>query len=361
MAAGCEWERQVASIDIVVPCYQYARFLRDCVTSVLTQDIQNLRVLVIDDASGDNSAEIAAQLASEDPRVEVSIHRSNRGHIATYNEGIDWVSSDYFLLLSADDLLPPGSLLRAISVMEQHRDISFVHGGEVTLYTGQPLPEISVGAQKPQWRISTGREFIEELCRTVSNPVSTSTAVVRTTAQKSAGHYCPKLPHSGDMDMWLRLAMIGRVGTTAAAQGIRRTHESNMSASQRSGKMRDRQDFLQREAAFRSFFSGAGSALPDASQLGRRALRNLADQAFWSGIAQICLGYARLGFTLLKFSFKLAPINAYLPPVSYLLRTDRVLHKIGVVVAEAAKLMGKGSDHAANAETDRGRRWTPGD
>ncbi len=69
MAAGCEWERQVASIDIVVPCYQYARFLRDCVTSVLTQDIQNLRVLVIDDASGDNSAEIAAQLASEDPRV----------------------------------------------------------------------------------------------------------------------------------------------------------------------------------------------------------------------------------------------------------------------------------------------------
>lgn len=105
-------ERQVASIDIVVPCYQYARFLRDCVTSVLTQDIQNLRVLVIDDASNDNSAEIAAQLASEDPRVEVSIHRSNRGHIATYNEGIDWASSDYFLLLSADDLLAPGSSAR---------------------------------------------------------------------------------------------------------------------------------------------------------------------------------------------------------------------------------------------------------
>ena len=330
----------MASIDIVVPCYQYARFLRDCVTSVLTQDIQNLRVLVIDDASNDNSAEIAAQLASEDPRVEVSIHRSNRGHIATYNEGIDWASSDYFLLLSADDLLAPGSLLRAISVMEQHRDISFVHGGDVVLYAGQPLPEISIGAQKPQWRISTGREFIEELCRTVSNPVSTSTAVVRTTAQKSAGHYCPKLPHSGDMDMWLRLAMFGRVGITAAAQGIRRVHGSNMSASysQHSGKMRDRQDFLQREAVFRSFFSGAGSALPDASQLEKGAMCNLSDQAYWSGVAQICLGHARLGFDLFKFSFNLAPINVYLPPVSYLLRTDRVLHKIAVVVAEAAKL-----------------------
>lgn len=344
-------EPQVASIDILIPCYQYGRFLRDCVMSVLNQDIQDLRVLVIDDASSDNSSEIAAQLASEDPRVEVITHRLNRGHIATYNEGIDWASSDYFLLLSADDLLAPGSLLRAISIMEQHRDISFVHGGEIVIYAGQPLPEISMDAQKPQWRISTGREFIEQLCLSTTNHVSTCTAVVRTSAQKSAGHYCPELPHSGDMDMWLRLAMLGQVGTTTAAQGIRREHGSNMSAAKRSGNIRELQDFLQVQAAFRSFFSGAGSALPDARQLERRALRNLADKAFWSGVAQMCLGYSKLGFNLLKFSWKLAPTNVFLPPVSYLLRMDRVVNRIGDVVAGAAKLKRK-SDPAANAGTD---------
>ena len=65
----------MASVDVVIPCYQYGRFLRDAVTSVLSQGISQLRVLVIDNASTDNSLEVATQLALEDRRVEVIAHR----------------------------------------------------------------------------------------------------------------------------------------------------------------------------------------------------------------------------------------------------------------------------------------------
>src|SRR4051794_15159199 len=54
----------MASIDVVIPCYQYGRYLRDCVRSVLDQDVEQLRVLIIDNASTDGSAEIARQLAA---------------------------------------------------------------------------------------------------------------------------------------------------------------------------------------------------------------------------------------------------------------------------------------------------------
>src|SRR5262245_9653241 len=93
----------MSSVDVIVPCYRYGHFLRECVESVLTQSHKHVRVLILDDASPDNTSEIGAELAREDPRVGLVRHQFNKGHIATYNEGIDWVSADYMLLLSADD------------------------------------------------------------------------------------------------------------------------------------------------------------------------------------------------------------------------------------------------------------------
>ena len=98
----------MSSVDVIIPCYRYAHFLRECVESVLNQIRVDVRVLILDDASPDNTPEIASALAGEDKRV--TFVRRKQGHIATYNEGIEWASGDYLLLLSADDYLLPGAL-----------------------------------------------------------------------------------------------------------------------------------------------------------------------------------------------------------------------------------------------------------
>src|SRR5689334_15770962 len=111
------------SVDVIVPCYCYGHFLRECVPSVLPRSHSSLRVLIIDDASPDSSGEIADRLAQEDNRVTVRRHSDNRGHIATYNEGLEWSAGEYLLLLSADDYLLPGALRRAVAVFEAHPDV----------------------------------------------------------------------------------------------------------------------------------------------------------------------------------------------------------------------------------------------
>ena len=108
----------MSSVDVIVPCYRYGHFLRGCVESALAQTGADVRVLIIDDASPDNTAEVATELAKEDSRVSFFRHAVNKGHIATYNEGIEWVSGDYMLLLSADDYLLPGALARAAELMD---------------------------------------------------------------------------------------------------------------------------------------------------------------------------------------------------------------------------------------------------
>ena len=93
------------SVSVVIPCYKYGRFLPGCVRSVLDQEGVDVRVLIIDDASPDDSAQVALDLAADDERVEARVHEVNKGHIATYNEGLlEWADGDYSVLISADDL-----------------------------------------------------------------------------------------------------------------------------------------------------------------------------------------------------------------------------------------------------------------
>ena len=59
----------MSTVDVVVPCYNYGRYLRACVDSILTQRDVDVRILIIDDMSNDSSEEVGRALAREDARV----------------------------------------------------------------------------------------------------------------------------------------------------------------------------------------------------------------------------------------------------------------------------------------------------
>src|SRR4051794_3311396 len=108
----------MAKVDVVIPCYNYGHFLGECVRSVLAQEGVEVRALVIDDASIDNTAAVAHALSVLDSRVQVISLPKNVGMIAAVNHGIGELIGDYFVKLDADDLLPPGSLKRSVALFE---------------------------------------------------------------------------------------------------------------------------------------------------------------------------------------------------------------------------------------------------
>jgi glycosyltransferase involved in cell wall biosynthesis len=312
--------RTMPTVDVVVPCYRYGHYLRDCVGSLLTQTSCEVRVLVIDDASPDDSAEVARQIAAEDPRVEVIVHTTNRGHIATYNEGIAWSSSKYFLLLSADDLLVPGALGRAVAIMEAHPEVSWTYGREILLQEGETLEEAyaSQGFRPdatPAFRVMSGETFITRLCTSGINEVATCTAVVRGDAQRQVGGYRAELPHAGDLEMWLRLSSEGAVGEVDGFQGVRRLHASNMI-----NDFLGVRDLKQREEAYESFFATAGRALPATPRWRRQLRRTLAHQAARWGIGGLRRGQFRYGMGCLALAFRVDPAAAARAPMDYLER-----------------------------------------
>jgi glycosyltransferase involved in cell wall biosynthesis len=268
----------VSTIDVIIPCYNYGRFLPASVGSVLDQPDCSVRVLIIDDASPDGSIEIARDIAARDGRVQIIGHTRNHGHIATYNEGIAWSTATYMLLLSADDLASRGALSRAISLMDAHPKVGLVYG-RFLRFAGGKVPRPSDLSRLPCVTVTGGRAFIEKLCSDPTNPVETATAVIRTSVQKQVGGYKPELPHAGDFEMWLRCAAVGDVGFVNEIQAFVRMHEGNMRNAYLADQMIG--DFRQRHEAFREFFRDAAN-LPGAADLALLADRSLAEQVVWA-------------------------------------------------------------------------------
>jgi glycosyltransferase involved in cell wall biosynthesis len=300
----------MASIDVVIPNYQYGRYLRQCVTSVLDQGIMGVRILIIDNASTDNSIEVAQELAAQDSRIEVLARRKNLGPQASFNEGIDWASAEYFAIVCADDLLVPRALARAASILGERRDAAFAVGKEIRFVDGEPLPAVRK-IENCAWRIMNASQFVEARCRElVCGPT-----VVRTSVQKKAGYYCAELPFTDDLEMLLRLATYGKVAETEAVQGLRRLHGSNMGALH---KMDRASDLRERKAAFDHFFANKGRSLPGAIKLRQRVNRSLANRAYWWGVRELYLLDFKAARRLFSFAFRTRPETVLLPPISYL-------------------------------------------
>jgi glycosyltransferase involved in cell wall biosynthesis len=268
----------VPSVDVVVPCYRYGHLLPMCVRSVLSQEGVDVRVLIIDDASGDGSADVARELAAADPRVEAREHETNKRHIATFNEGIlDWAEAEYTLLISADDELNVGALQRATSLMDANPNVAFSYGHAPRWEVQNPRPVLRPGPWHPV--IYDGHSWIKGRFAAASNPVFSPTVVTRTELQKKVGGYNPKMLHTSDLEMWLKLALWGDVGfVSGAEQGVFRVHETNMSTEYYDSDL-GLHDLEMRKLTFVEVLENHSSQLPDAEDLDRLYRKRLAKEA----------------------------------------------------------------------------------
>jgi glycosyltransferase involved in cell wall biosynthesis len=292
----------MSRVDVIVPCHQYGHFLRACVESVLAQAGVQVRVLVIDDASSDGTADVAAQLAARDERVVSRRHAVNQGHIATYNEGLEWASGDYAMVLDADDVLAPGALLRATRLMDAHPEIGMTYGR--ARVTNEPGRETFDDPSDDAWRIVDGPKWIEGVCSTGVNDVRQPSVIVRTTQQKELGGYRPALPHAGDMEMWLRFAAHGSIGIIEADQACYRLHEANMNY-----RYKGISDLRQRKACFEIFFSECRHRLADSRRLRKLASSRLAEDALHQAVASFKDGQMKLFGQLVAFAMSVSPVR----------------------------------------------------
>lgn len=273
-------------VSVIVPAYNYARYLTACVESIVSQPGVTVDVLVIDDCSTDETPSVTAALAQRHRCVRVIRHEHNRGHIDTYNEGLLQIDAPYSVLMDADDILPSGALARATALLEAHPEVGFAYGRPVH-FIDEPPARFEHRGRVRSWSVWSGHDWIARCCSHGYNVVSNPEVVMRTEVMRDCGGFKRELPHTGDLELWLQLAARADVGrVNGPAQGYYRVHATSMQRTIYKGVLVDLQG---RRDAFEYVFSGPAKTYPDSDELHSTARRALASQA----LDRACHGYDR--------------------------------------------------------------------
>lgn len=137
--------KEAPLVSVIIPVYNYDRYLGEAIESVLSQTHQHLEVIVVDDGSTDQSGEVAKSFAERGVRY---CHQVHAGIGLTRNKGVELAQGDFLAFLDADDRWPLEKLERQLGAFESDPALEMVFGQALQLQNG-PEWEAGVKDQKP--------------------------------------------------------------------------------------------------------------------------------------------------------------------------------------------------------------------
>lgn len=114
---------QANLVSVVIPCYNHAQFLAHAIESVLTQSYSNFEIIVVDDGSTDDTAEVVRRYSPVH-----YVYQDNAGRSSARNTGLWQSRGEFVVFLDADDRLLPNALETGINCMREHPECAFVSG-----------------------------------------------------------------------------------------------------------------------------------------------------------------------------------------------------------------------------------------
>lgn len=111
-------------VSVVIPVYKVELYLARCVDSVLSQTIQDLQIILVDDGSPDNCPQICDDYAAQNPRIQV-IHKENGGLASARNAGMAVAAGTWLFFLDSDDWLEPNGLESLLTIGQEYQ-VDFV-------------------------------------------------------------------------------------------------------------------------------------------------------------------------------------------------------------------------------------------
>ena len=212
-------------VSVCIPTRNQARYLPTAIESALGQPVEDLEVVVHDDASTDETAAVLADF--HDPRLRVARHTQPLGIAASRNALLEDARGEYIAWLDSDDRYTDGSLARRVQLLRENPCIGLVHGA-FELIDDRNRPLRSWPAVHDVDTFQPGEVAFRELLQ--SNTITTSTVVARRSAHEAAGPFSETVGRtSSDWDMWLRIALRADVAYTASVVASYRQHANSIS------------------------------------------------------------------------------------------------------------------------------------
>lgn len=181
-------------VSVIIPCYNQGQYVKEAIESALVQTYKNLEIIVVDDASSDNSRELIENYTNQNENIKFIKNSKNQGASYSRNIAIENACGEYILPLDADDKIHPSYVEKAVKILEENHKIGIVYC-DAELF----------GAQEGKWMLQEYNKdsFIFANCIFCS-------ALFRKEVWEKAGKYNENMK-SGyeDWDFWLSIVELG--------------------------------------------------------------------------------------------------------------------------------------------------------
>jgi len=216
------------TVSVIVPTYNRADAVQRTVDSVLDQTFEDFEIIVVDDASTDDTPEVVA--AYDDPRVTFRRHETNRGGSAARNTGIEAAEGTYIAFLDSDDEWLPRKLERQVRTLEDRGDewVAAYCGVQMVTDTDHGPVERLLTHVFSRRRVTEGAEGGEELVPDVlTDDLHTSagsTLIVRADVVRDIDGFDESFDRFQDSEFLIRVLQQGKLAYVNAP--LVRRHES---------------------------------------------------------------------------------------------------------------------------------------
>lgn len=194
-------------VSVLIPTYNYARYLSEAIESVLSQSYTDFELLIVDDHSSDDTAQVVSRYLERDKRICFRVNPRNIGMVENWNLCLGQAGGEYVKYLFGDDLLCSGDALRfMVQALDDDPRVSLVASARRIIDSeGRPT---EVLAHFPDSEYIDGKRVINRCLRHQKNLVGEPTAVMFKRRFSGQG-FNPKFRQIVDMEFWFRLLAEG--------------------------------------------------------------------------------------------------------------------------------------------------------
>lgn len=200
--------------SIVIPAFNQAHFIGETIESIRRQTLPDFEIIVVNDASPDDTGEVLAKI--DDPRLRCLVHEQNKGLPAARNTGMRAAQGEYIALLDADDLFHPQKLEVHAAFLDQHPDVAVTYNPRFDMnYSDTTIRDLT----RPPATVGL-RDFL------FGYPFTPSDMVIRRKTVETVGYFDEFYRNGGeDMEFPAMLALAGcKFASVDRALNYRRHH-----------------------------------------------------------------------------------------------------------------------------------------
>ncbi len=150
-----------SKVSVIVPIYNTAKYLENCLNSIVNQTHRELEIILVDDGSTDESGKIADTYAKKDQRIKV-IHQKNAGQSAARNHGIKESTGDYLSFVDSDDQIEPVFYSTLLKLYKDNTSVA-VCGHQYRRLKDNSSKNLYQSPLKPRGKNETKKAYIIKL------------------------------------------------------------------------------------------------------------------------------------------------------------------------------------------------------